>query len=192
MRLYRSLVPSDASVLRSGSVLVVDASSVVTGDVIVLRGGDIVPADCEYTRAWDSDNPHVSSSPVRDTDNGDFALSSGIVVVVAVVAAAAAAASALIDGGRLTAIGGVRRVNVGGCVLAGETVEKGDFLATVTRVGKGTQLAKRIKTRSFPFSRKGEAGKILSGIRSANGKRGGKASEDDEIESEAMLGKDEV
>lgn len=46
MKIFATLKPDDAEVLRNGKWIRYDASSLVKGDVIRLEEGDIVPADC--------------------------------------------------------------------------------------------------------------------------------------------------
>ena len=155
MNQYTLLVPPDAEILRDGSFLVQDASSVVVDDVLLLREGDVVPADCSLLLPWSLSGAALLSD---------------------------AAANVMIDGRRLTQIGGVRKLQRGGAVLAGESVAGGAFLARVTKVGRGTQLAKRIATRSYPFGKEGAGGMIqMRGL--GKGAGGG----DDEEEREAML-----
>jgi len=46
MKLYETIQPSDAEILRDGEWICYDAYSLVQGDVIRLTEGDIIPADC--------------------------------------------------------------------------------------------------------------------------------------------------
>jgi E1-E2 ATPase len=46
MKAYRSIVPSDAEVMRSKRWVRYDATSLLVGDVIRIEAGDVVPADC--------------------------------------------------------------------------------------------------------------------------------------------------
>ena len=147
MNQYTLLVPPDAEILRDGSFLVQDASSVVVDDILLLREGDVVPADCELLLPWSLSGADPEAD-AADNDNVP-----------------------MVDGRRLTQIGGVRKLQRGGSVLAGETVSEGSFLARVTKVGRGTQLAKRIATRSYPFGKEGAGGMIQ--MRGGKGAGGG-------------------
>jgi magnesium-transporting ATPase (P-type) len=46
MKVFASIQPDDAEVLRNGKWIRYDAASLVTGDVIRLEEGDLIPADC--------------------------------------------------------------------------------------------------------------------------------------------------
>ena len=46
MEKFRSLVPEQASVIRDGVMIPLDATQLVLGDIIRLKAGDKVPADC--------------------------------------------------------------------------------------------------------------------------------------------------
>lgn len=46
MKLYETIQPSDAEILRDGEWICYDAYSLVQGDIIRLTEGDVIPADC--------------------------------------------------------------------------------------------------------------------------------------------------
>jgi P-type E1-E2 ATPase len=46
MEKFRAMVPSSASVVRSGAVCTVPTEQLVIGDIVNIKSGDKVPADC--------------------------------------------------------------------------------------------------------------------------------------------------
>jgi E1-E2 ATPase len=74
-RIFLSIQPEDAEVLRDGRWIRYEASSLVRGDVIRLEEGDTVPADCTILeleqQQWPSDNAANSSSDANNNKNNN-------------------------------------------------------------------------------------------------------------------------
>ncbi|NXA44114.1 ATP4A ATPase, partial [Eudromia elegans] len=48
---FKNLVPQQATVIREGDKLQIDANQIVVGDVVEIKGGDRVPADIRILSA---------------------------------------------------------------------------------------------------------------------------------------------
>ena len=56
MKLFATIQPDDAEILRNGQWIRYDATSLVTGDIIRLEEGDLIPADCIVLMDDDNEN----------------------------------------------------------------------------------------------------------------------------------------
>jgi len=120
MKVFRSIKPEDAEVLRDGKWVRYDATSLVRGDIIRLEEGDIVPADCVVLMVED-DHMLVDGRYVTGEDSPrscDKDTTTGIVKPMQ--------------------------------LFYGSHVVQGMGEAVVTAIGPNTMLARVIKEKRFP------------------------------------------
>lgn len=134
MKLFRSIRPEDAEVLRRADWVCYDAISLVRGDIIRIREGDIVPADATVLSLGLN---HIGGNVTSSVTAGDLVVDHANVmgetrprVVTAVTE----------DG----SVGDGVEVFYGGKVLQGSAI------AVVTSVGEGTLLARLMREGRWP------------------------------------------
>jgi magnesium-transporting ATPase (P-type) len=124
MKLFASVQPDDAEVLRNGQWIRYDAASLVTGDIIRLEEGDVIPADC------------VVLAGDHDGDTGDDDLLVDLRVVTG--------HDRLKTVSRDTAGPDRRQLYMGGKVVQGRGA------AMVTNIGPNSLLGTLIQDGRFP------------------------------------------
>lgn len=131
MKLYDSIIPEDADVLRDGEWICYDAASLVLGDVICLREGETVPADCVVVSLGDVKIP--------ETDGNEELVVDSTHITGEIKPRTIISKDILRDDGMDTAQ-----------VYYGSHVLHGCALAVVNAVGNNTRLGTLIRESQWP------------------------------------------
>jgi E1-E2 ATPase len=122
MKAFRSIVPNDAEVKRSGRWVRYDATSLLVGDIIRIEAGDIVPADCVVLTTNTRNRGHN-----REIDE-----------------------PLLVDLKLVTGHGKPASAKPSAQLFWGGRVVQGTAICAVTAVGRSTRVAELIRSRRFP------------------------------------------
>lgn len=138
MKLFRSIEPEDAEVLRDGRWVRYDAASLVRGDVIRLSEGDGVPGDCAVLSLG---MDHIPGNESGGEEGGAAAEEEELEVDhQSITGAHAPSTSAVQEDGSAQLV----RLYYGGRVL------RGSCIAAVTAVGMDTALARLMRSGRWP------------------------------------------
>jgi E1-E2 ATPase len=122
MKAFRSIIPNDAEVKRSGKWVRYDATSLLVGDIIRIEAGDIIPADCVVLTTNASHRGH----------NGEID------------------EPLLVDLKLVTGHGKPASAKPSAQLFWGGRVVQGTAICAVTAVGRSTRVADLIRSRRFP------------------------------------------